>query len=75
MDGWQWCFHLQQLDSDHTAELNSINDDITRMKTTHEEEIMAMDTDFSAKLIVQFDKYQQLEEHTNKMREDYEKYM
>jgi len=45
------------------------------MKTTHEEEIMAMDTDFSAKLIVQFDKYQQLEEHTNKMSEDYEKYM
>jgi hypothetical protein len=62
------------MDSHHTTELNSINSDICRMKTAHEQEILTLETNFNEKLIVEYDKYQALEAHTNKMRESYERY-
>jgi hypothetical protein len=66
--------YLQQLESDHKAEINSINDNMSKVKAAHEKAIMALETDFNEKLTVEYDKYQTLEAHTNKISEDYERY-
>jgi wobble nucleotide-excising tRNase len=66
--------YLQQLESDHVAELNSINENMSKMKAAHEKAIMALEANFNEKLIVEYDKYQTLEVHTNKISEDYERY-
>lgn len=65
---------MQQLESDHTAELNSINENMSNMKGAHEQAIMALEANFNEKLIVEYDKYQTLESHTDKISEDYERY-
>lgn len=66
--------YLQQLESHHTAELNSINENMSKMREAHEQAIMALEANFNEKLIVEYDKYQTLEAHTNEISEDYERY-
>ncbi|PNF35437.1 Cilia- and flagella-associated protein 57 [Cryptotermes secundus] len=63
----------EQLESDHTAELNSSNENMSKMKEAHEQAIMALEANFNEKLIVEYNKYQTLEAHTNKISEDYER--
>jgi len=65
---------LQQLQLDHTIQLNSLNNCILEMKKTHEEAILMLEADFNEKLVVEYDRYQTLEAQTNKMQEDYERY-
>jgi hypothetical protein len=65
---------LQQLEADYTAQLNSIKDNMSRMKAAHEEAITALETDFSVKLVVEYEKYQTLEAHTKKISTDHERY-
>jgi hypothetical protein len=66
--------YLQQLESDHAAELDTINDNMSKMKAAHEKAIIALETNLNEKLIVEYDKYQTLETHTNKISKDYERY-
>jgi hypothetical protein len=56
------------------AELNRINENMSKVKAAHEEAIMALETDFNKKLIAEYDKYQTLDAHTKKITEDYERY-
>ena len=65
---------MQQLQLDHTIQLNSLNNYILKMKKAHEEEILILEADFNEKLVVEYDRYQTLEAQTNKMQEDYERY-
>jgi hypothetical protein len=57
------------------AKLTSINDNMSRMKAAHEEAIIALETNFNEKLIVEYDKYQTLEARTDKISEDYERHV
>jgi len=65
---------LQQLQLDHTIQLNSLNDCILKMKKAHEEAILILEADFNEKLVVEYDRYQTLEAQAKKMQEDYERY-
>ncbi|PSN49348.1 hypothetical protein C0J52_04287 [Blattella germanica] len=62
----------EQLENDHTLEMNAINADIAKMKTNHSKDLADMEASFTEKLIVEYDKYQALEARTSRMREDYE---
>jgi len=65
---------LQQLQLDHTIQLNSHNDCILKMKKAHEEAILILEADFNEKLVVEYDRYQTFEVQTKKMQKDYERY-
>jgi hypothetical protein len=67
-------YYLQQLKLDYEAELNSISDNMTKMKAAHEEAIIALETNFNVKLTVEYDKYQALETNAKKISKDYERY-
>ncbi|KAK2582891.1 hypothetical protein KPH14_008965 [Odynerus spinipes] len=64
---------IDKLQEDHASELNNINVEIVKMKTAHEERIQQMEINYDAKLIIEYDKYQELEENSNIMRQNYEK--
>ncbi|XP_035724749.1 cilia- and flagella-associated protein 57-like [Vespa mandarinia] len=75
-----YCAAIQELkdkmdksQEDHTNELNDINVEIIKMKGIHEEAMEQMEISYDAKLIVEYDKYQALEEKNNIMRQHYEK--
>lgn len=63
---------IDKLEEDHTNEINTINVEIARTKTAHEEAMRQMEIGYDSKLIVEYDKYQAFEERNNAMREDYE---
>ena len=65
--------NIQQLQEEHVNELNNINTEIVKMKAAHEKEIQQMEISYEAKLITEYDKYQEFEEMNNHMREKYEK--
>ncbi|XP_067002116.2 cilia- and flagella-associated protein 57 [Anabrus simplex] len=65
----------EQLESEHTQEMNTINNEISKMKSSHEQAIQSMETSYNAKLIVEYDKYQLLEDKMQKMRDACEKEM
>lgn len=71
-ESWYPC--SQQMESDHSTEVNSINDGISRMKTEHEQAIQTLEANFTEKLIVEYDKYESLEARRNEMREEYERF-
>nr|CAD7457121.1 unnamed protein product [Timema tahoe] len=62
----------EQIESDHTQEMNNINSDIAKLKNVHEESLHALEASYNAKLIVEYDKYHALEERLNRTRRDYE---
>lgn len=64
---------IETLKEERTNELNNINVEITRMKTSHEEAVRKMEINYDAKLINEYDKYRAFEERNNAMRESYEK--
>ncbi|KZC06732.1 WD repeat-containing protein 65 [Dufourea novaeangliae] len=64
---------ISRLQEDHKNELNVINIEIDRMKENHEETMKRVEMNYDAKLITEYDKYLQLEDHMNSMRQDYEK--
>lgn len=64
---------MQQLQLDHTIQLNGLNNYILKMKKAQEESIITLEADFNEKLVVEYDRYQTLEAQTNKMQEDYER--
>nr|CAD7403159.1 unnamed protein product [Timema cristinae] len=62
----------EQLEVDHTQEMNNINSDIAKLKNAHEESLHTLEASYNAKLIVEYDKYHALEERLNRTRRDYE---
>ncbi|XP_043683652.1 cilia- and flagella-associated protein 57 [Vespula pensylvanica] len=64
---------INKLQEDHTNELNNINVEIVNMKNVHEKAMQQMEISYDAKLIVEYDKYQALEEKNNIMCQHYEK--
>ncbi|KAG7203025.1 hypothetical protein KM043_010150 [Ampulex compressa] len=64
---------IEKLEEDHKNELNTINVEIVKMKSAHDETIQQMEINYDNKLITEFDKYQNLEERNNTMRQDYER--
>ena len=58
---------------DHTQELNNINTDIEKMKSKHEMFVQTLEANYNEKLIVEYDKYVNLEDKMEKMRTNYEK--
>nr|CAD7587153.1 unnamed protein product [Timema genevievae] len=62
----------EQIESDHTQEMNNINSDIAKLKNAHEESLHALEASYNAKLIVEYDKYHALEERLNRTRREYE---
>ncbi|EFN86628.1 WD repeat-containing protein 65 [Harpegnathos saltator] len=63
---------IEKLQEDHINEINNINVEIVKTKTTHEQAMQRMEKDYEAKLIAEYDRYQAFEERTNVMRRDYE---
>lgn len=63
---------IEKLQEDHVNEINNINVEIVKTKTTHEQAMQRMENDYEAKLITEYDRYQAFEERTNNMRQDYE---
>lgn len=64
---------IDQLEEDHTNEINNINVEIANTKRAHEEAVREMEISYDSKLIVEYDKYSAFEELNNAMREEFEK--
>ncbi|KAK1133163.1 hypothetical protein K0M31_014517 [Melipona bicolor] len=64
---------ISRLQEDHKNELNTINVEILKMKEKHEETMNQMETNYNAKLIVEYDRYLALENTMNNVRQNYEK--
>ncbi|KAJ8674194.1 hypothetical protein QAD02_005456 [Eretmocerus hayati] len=64
---------IDKLEEDHANEINSINVEIARSRAEHEEALRSMEIGYDAKLIVEYDKYQQLEHRSHETRVEYEK--
>ncbi|XP_014478629.1 PREDICTED: cilia- and flagella-associated protein 57 [Dinoponera quadriceps] len=64
---------IEKLQEDHINEINNINVEIVKMKNAHEQATQRMENSYEAKLITEYDRYQAFEEHTNAMRQDYER--
>lgn len=63
---------IDQLEEDHTNEINNINVEIANTKRAHDEAMREMEISYDNKLIVEYDKYSAFEERNNAMREDFE---
>ncbi|CAL7949933.1 unnamed protein product [Xylocopa violacea] len=64
---------ISRLQEDHKNELNAINVEIVKMEEKHEETMKQMETNYDAKLIMEYDRYLALENLMNTMRQNYEK--
>ncbi|XP_031833358.1 testes of unusual size [Nomia melanderi] len=64
---------IGKLKEDHRNELNIINAEIDTMRKDQKETIKRLEVGYDAKLIAEYDKYLQLENHLNATRQDYEK--
>ncbi|KOC64830.1 WD repeat-containing protein 65 [Habropoda laboriosa] len=64
---------ISKQQEDHKNELNTINVEIVKMKEKHEKTMKQVETNYDAKLIIEYDRYLALEISMNTMRQDYEK--
>ncbi|CAK9808395.1 Cilia- and flagella-associated protein 57 [Anthophora plagiata] len=64
---------ISKQQEDHKNELNTINVEIVKMKEKHEKTMKQVETNYDAKLIIEYDRYLALETSMNAMRQDYEK--
>nr|CAD7403161.1 unnamed protein product [Timema cristinae] len=53
----------EQLEVDHTQEMNNINSDIAKLKNAHEESLHTLEASYNAKLILHEEARQQVKEH------------
>ncbi|CAH0564937.1 unnamed protein product [Brassicogethes aeneus] len=61
-----------KMDSTHTNVLNKIHEEIAAMEICHDEYVMKLEANYNEKLIVEYDKYVQLEERLSKVRKDFQ---
>lgn len=62
----------EQMDNEHTHEFGIIQQDIAKMRSSHERTLQTLEADFNVRLISEYDRYQSLEDKTARMRKDYE---
>ncbi|XP_075215374.1 testes of unusual size [Lycorma delicatula] len=63
----------QELETEHTIELNKINRKIGETKHEHEQAMEKLESDYNAKLIVEYTKFQDLEERFAAWRQENER--
>jgi hypothetical protein len=63
---------IDNLEQDHTNEINNINVEIDKTKKSHEEAMYQMEIGYNAKLIFEYDKFSKLEEQCETITDDYE---
>lgn len=63
---------IENLQEDHTNEMNNINVEIVKMKKDHDKAIQQMESNYETKLITEYDRYKDFEERTNIMRQNHE---
>ncbi|XP_037969047.2 cilia- and flagella-associated protein 57 [Plutella xylostella] len=62
----------ETMDNDHTHEIGMIQQDIAKLRASHERTLQALEADFNVRLIGEYDRYQNLEDKTARMRQEYE---
>ncbi|XP_053620233.1 cilia- and flagella-associated protein 57 isoform X1 [Plodia interpunctella] len=62
----------EQMENEHTHEIGMIQQDIAKLRSGHERTLQALEADFNIRLISEYDRYQNLEDKTARMRKDYE---
>uniref|UniRef100_A0A1B6CBE0 Uncharacterized protein n=1 Tax=Clastoptera arizonana TaxID=38151 RepID=A0A1B6CBE0_9HEMI len=60
----------QELLADHVIEVNRLHDNTAQMKKEHNNLMKNLESNYNAKLIVEYDKYAELENRSSAMRED-----
>ncbi|KAJ8735588.1 hypothetical protein PYW07_007208 [Mythimna separata] len=60
------------MENEHTHEIGMIQQDIAKLRSSHERTLQALEADFNIRLIGEYDRYQSLEDKTARMRKDYE---
>lgn len=61
------------MEADHIQEINNINLDISKMKTSHDEFVQNLEANYNEKLIIEYDKFLRLEEKMERTRNMYDK--
>ncbi|XP_022907952.2 cilia- and flagella-associated protein 57 [Onthophagus taurus] len=59
---------IEALEGDHFTEINTINEEIMKMKHNHEEYIQKLENSYNEKLINEYEKYLKLEQKMEQMR-------
>ena len=62
------------MEKEHSMELNRIHLDITQMKQQHTSQIDQLESHFNAKLLYEFQKYDDLRQEMEQMKHEYQKY-
>ncbi|XP_050681259.1 cilia- and flagella-associated protein 57 isoform X2 [Leptidea sinapis] len=62
----------EQMENEHTHEIGMIQQDIAKLRSGHERTLQALEADFNIRLISEYDRYQNLEDKTARMRKEYE---
>lgn len=64
--------NIQELQEEHENELNIINNEIVKMKSNHEKIMQELEINYEAKLITEYEKYNNLEIKNSQTCRDYE---
>ncbi|XP_073957164.1 cilia- and flagella-associated protein 57-like isoform X1 [Choristoneura fumiferana] len=62
----------ETMENEHTHEIGMIQQDIAKLRSGHERTLQGLEADFNIRLISEYDRYQNLEDKTARMRKDYE---
>lgn len=62
----------EQLETDHSVQLGSISDDVNQLKEKQGKEKSEMETNYTSKLLVEYDKFKALDAQKEAMVADYE---
>lgn len=63
---------IEELETDHNAELNNVNSDVSTLRERHEAVMLEMEASYNAQLIVEYDKHSTLEQLKEQMMKEYE---
>lgn len=63
------CIYLQELIAEHTAEINKMKSSVAEMKREHTHAMEKLESDYNTKLIVEYDKYEELMDRSANLRE------
>jgi demethoxyubiquinone hydroxylase (CLK1/Coq7/Cat5 family) len=63
------------MEKEHSMELNRIHLDITQMKQQHTLQFEQIESHFNVKLLYEFQKYDELRQKIEKMKDDHERYV
>lgn len=70
-----YIFSRKVVEEERTLELNRMQSDIAEMKQQHNSQIDEMESHFEAKLLYEFQRYDDLRQEMEKMKDNYEKFV